>query len=368
MNSTKLRILEILSQGPTGLGGPSEGAIGPTGLAGSSEPQSISDLARALKTLHGSAYYKNVYDTVRDLEAEGLISIRSAGRTSLVSLDFGNPETTLLLSIIEIEKKRSFLKEEPGELDIIRSLEAISGLTILIHPQENLKLNLLEILYLADEGHARILSELKELEKKYNRRIAPLILTAEEFKKGLESAERNIIKDVLRDCIILSDPESFWRVIENAAVKDASALGKFEEIKEGELRYNLARFGYSGFGDEKLEGRKINLESIIIACLLKKEARLTEAIPVLLAKNAVNYRLLLHLAIKYGLTCMMGFLMETAAELSKKQGIQQALALFEMYRKPAASNTGNPIAKRWGISTRNTLNDFKKTMELYNAT
>jgi len=343
--------------------------MGPTGPSGSSEPQSISDIARALKTLRGSAYYKNVYDTVRDLEAEGLISIRSAGRTSLVSLDFSNPETTLLLSIMEIEKKRSFLKEEPGELEIIRSLEAIGGLTLLISPRENLKLNILEILYLAKEDdHARILSELKELEKKYNRRIVPLILTVEEFKKGLESAEKNIIKDVLRDCIILSNPESFWRTIETAAIKDPIALGKIEDIKGGELRYNLARFGYSGFGDEKLEGRKINLESIITACLLRKDARLAEAIPVLLAKNAVNYRLLLHLAIKYNLTSMMGFLMETAAELSKKQDILQALALFEIYREPAASNTGNPIAKRWGISTRNTLKDFKKMMELYNAT
>jgi len=349
MNSAKLGVLEILAQNPKG-------------------SQSISDIVRALKRSRGRAYYKNVYDTIKSLEEEGVISVKSAGRTSLISLDFGNPETILNLSIIEIEKKRSFLKEESDESGIVRSLEAIGGLAILMRPRETLKLNLLEVLYIAEEGYTRMLSELDKLGKKHNCRIIPLILTSKEFKDKLESAESNMIKDALRDCIILSNPESFWRLMENAAVKDVGMLEKIEDIREGELRYNLARFGYTGFGDEKLKGGKISIEGIIIACLLKKDARLTEAVPVLLAKNAVNYRLLLYLATKYGLAGMMGFLMETSAGISKKREIREALALFELYRKPVKSNAGNPLARKWGISTRNTLADFRKTMELYNAT
>jgi hypothetical protein len=318
--------------------------------------------------LRGSAHYKNIYDAVKSLEEEGIAGVKSAGRTSLVSLNFENPETASILSIIEMERKRSFLREEPSEADIVRALEEIDGLAILISPQENLKLNLLEILYVTEEGSAsRIASELRELGKRHNRRIAPLILTAREFQGLLGSAESNPAKDSLSDRIIVSNPEGFWRIVEAAAIVGTDALGKVEEIGKGELRYNLARFGYSGFGDERPRGRKINIESIIAACLLRKEARLTEAVPILLAKNQVNYRLLLHLAVKYGLTGKAGFLMETAAELSKKRDIRQALAFFEIYRKPAASNAGNPIAKRWGILTRNALNDFRKTMELYNA-
>ena len=170
MNSGELAVLEALAQSPKG-------------------QLSISDIVRLLKSLRGAAYYKNVYGTVKKLKAEGVVGIKSAGRTSLVSLNFSNPDTISALSIMEIEKKRAFIKEERGEADLVRALESLGGGSIvLIKPRENLKLNIVEILYITGEGGiSNVLTEAKKIGKIHNCRICPLVLTKNEFKKLLEN-------------------------------------------------------------------------------------------------------------------------------------------------------------------------------------
>jgi hypothetical protein len=345
MNSTELGILEVLSKSPKGR-------------------QSISDIVRALKKLRGRAYYKNVYDAVKGLGEEGIIKITKAGRTSLVSLDFGSPQTIGVLSIMEIEKERAFLKKNPGKSAILHAIEALGCPAAVIRPWAGPKLNMWKLFCITERKG--ILADVRGIERMHNLMISPLILDGKEFKSMLESPEKNQIKDVFRDYLVVSNPEVLWRGVETASISETGALGDIENIGRGELRYNLGRFGYGGFGG-KAGGGKINIESVIAACMLSGEARLVEAVPVLLAKNRVDYGLLLYLAALYDLTGMAGFLMETAAAISGDANVKRGLGLFEHYRKPLKASTGNRIAARWGISTRNSLKDFKSTMELYNA-
>ena len=344
MNSTELWVLETLAKAPK-------------------SAMSISDIARAPKGARGRAYYKNVHAAVRALEAEGIVRTRKAGKTSLVEIGFGGPLTAGALGMMEIGKKLAFLKEEPGEGGLVRDLEGLE-IAALIRPRENLALNICEVLCVS-EGPDGALDGLRRIGKMRNRRIIPLALTPAEFTGLLGSGGGSAAREALRDCIVLAGQEAFWRLVESSQFA--------EDGREG-LQKSLARFGYEGWGAERAKcskghaggGQIGGLEEAIIACILSGDARLFEAVPALLAKNRANYRLLLYLALKGGVAEKAGFLAATAAATTGRDDLKRGAKVFEPYKKGPTPGK-NPLAREWGVRTRDTAADFKRVMEVYGA-
>lgn len=354
MDSTTFRILDALSR-----------SLG--------KRYSINGLVKRMQELGYTAYYKNVYDRVQELRGEGILEVSKTGNASLVSLRLGNPQTIDELSVLELEKKRRLLEKHADEEFFIRELESAGKDIIslsLIEPEENIKLNAAEILCLAESSSAEsILKKFKELAGKHNRRLCPLVLSNEEFKFLLEARGYNSVKGILADKVVLTNPSGFWKTISEAGIREES----LHKMSEPELYYNLSRFGYTAFTiEEKGKAEEYGIESTITACLMKDDARLTEAVLILLAKNTVNFRLLLYLTLKYNKTNMMGYLIEAAKTLikdeKKKKNLDAALKLFELFCKPAeTAESANPMAKKWGVETRTALSDLEETMRLYNA-
>jgi hypothetical protein len=283
-------------------------------------PISISKLTESIKKLHGTAYYANIYRALQNLTREGVITLTKTGNTSIANLNFRNYLLLDLLTEMELRRKHELLKR--GELQILlmdldarsRNMRRIESIS-LINPEQNLKLNRLEFLILLDRDlkdssrldYTLTLCEMmRELQNKHNTKIDPLILTFDECLELLASDEINPLREMLPYAITIYSPSAFWNEIASSSRKiHGIPLGEKQtnpaRIAERDLIHNLARFGYREIGPEIREGTDICIENIITSLLIEKDARHTEAIPILLAKNKANYNLLIFLSQKYGL-------------------------------------------------------------------
>ena len=71
-------------------------------------------------------------------------------------------------------------------------------------------------------------------------------------------------------------------------------------IFEKDLVHNFAKLGYRELGSEADGGQDFSVEYIISSALLGEDKRRIAAVPVLLAKNKIDYPLLVFLSQKYG--------------------------------------------------------------------
>lgn len=283
-------------------------------------PISISKLTERIKKLHGTAYYANIYRALQNLTREGAITLTKTGNTSIANLNFRNYLLLDLLTEMELRRKHELLKR--GELQILlmdldarlRNMRRIESIS-LINPEQNLKLNRLEFLILLDRDlkdssrldyTLTIYELMRELQNKHNTKIDPLILTFDECLELLASEEINPLREMLPYAITIYSPSAFWNEIARSSRKIHGIPLREKQtnparIAERDLIHNLARFGYREIGPEIKEGTDICIENIITSLLIEKDARHTEAIPILLAKNKANYNLLIFLSQKYGL-------------------------------------------------------------------
>ncbi|MBI3859460.1 MAG: hypothetical protein HY296_04375 [Thaumarchaeota archaeon] len=72
------------------------------------------------------------------------------------------------------------------------------------------------------------------------------------------------------------------------------------KISNGDLEYNMGRFGYTELGPQIQQGTDYSIELIIASILMGEDARRTAAIPIVLAKNRANYELLAFLSYRHG--------------------------------------------------------------------
>lgn len=341
---------------------------------------SINELTKRISRLHGPAYYKNIYDKVQKLSRKRLLRTTTVGNTCQVCLNFDSYELSSLLGEMEYEKKRALISSGNWLLSLISSLDEqfrpfpISSISI-IRPLKAASLNRAELLFIlpdprpfeidgkpgstetVKERNLReriaIHSAIRGLERHHNTRLDPLILNKSEFFSLLRPRDPTL-RDMLSDQATFFRPEDFWITVKEAKWKGTEFGGARvtpNKISEGDIAYNLERFGYREFGKGG-KGRDIPLEYVITSVLLSGDARRTEAIPVLLAKNKPNYSLLL-------------FLCQKHSRLEKLLGLLNAL------KKIKCSNdalSAIRIIEALGIREEKAdLRDIKKKMELYHA-
>ncbi len=325
---------------------------------------SISDLSRDVRRLHGTAYYSNVYHALQRLRRDGIVQVEKTGHSSLVSLDLRNPQTVDALSETELRTSGSLLA---GREDLRRLFDSLAeapwiGPTSLIDWERNAKLNRAELLVQIPDGmssgsvealHARF----RELEAKLNLRIDVLILDDKGFLSLLAAMDRNALKEMLSRRTALFAPDLFWSKIRNAWAHGIRVRFDREEthparISEQDLVRNLARFGYTEMGSPPKQGRDIGIEFIVAAVLLGGDARRIRAIPVVLAKNAANYGLLLFLAKKYAVQGQLVGLLRVLAKHRESEALRHALRVAEA--APVKETRANEAA-------------IEDTMRSYNA-
>lgn len=279
------------------------------------DPVSINGLTSEIRRLSGTAYYPNIYHALMSLKGENVVRMEKQGKASIPILNFANYLLLDILTELELQKKREFLQEWPEARLLLESLErAFGDLSIiesilLLNPVHNAKLNRAELLILLDERseakRERVEDLIREIKTRLNVRVECLVVAESELIDSLKSQEKNPVKEMLSDKIVLHLPQNFWTLIRDALVHGTRIKVDTEQtnparISEKDLTYNLVRFGYKELGPRIEQGEGISIEYVVASVLLGEDKRRIAAIPVLLAKNKVNYGLLVFLSQRHG--------------------------------------------------------------------
>jgi len=333
-------------------------------------PLSIRKITEKITLLHNHAHYPEIYSKIQQLEKKKIIAIDKYGKSSVASLNFSNPLMIDNLAQVELINKINFLEERQDWQSLILQImghlnESLSIRSItMIKPEQNAKLNRIELLILLDEqNYARkekkkIDDAIHLLERAHNLRIDHLLLAEDSFRDLLKSEDTNMIKGILADKIAIFYPQNFWMMIKKSLDEKTQIQVETElnpaKIPEHLIVYNLHRFGYQEFGTKISSGQNIGIEDITTSILLKGDARKKDAIPIILAKNSekTNYDLLLFLSKKYSTLEKLFPYLKLVYEARPSKKLQECI--YEL--------------KHSGIlEEKIDTGDLKKKMRLYNA-
>jgi hypothetical protein len=322
MNGTEFRVLDAMSRRVN-------------------DPISIRQLTSEIGEESGPAYYPNIYRALTSLQKEGIVTMEKQGKASIPALNFANYLLLDTLTEMELQKKREFLRKWPDTWGLFESLERELGdlpsvrSILLLDPEHNARLNRAEPLALTDgkdktqEGKVEKIAY--EIGTRLNVRMEPLVVAGADLIERLRSLEKNPFKELLPGMVVLYMPQRFWRLIRNAVVHGARI--KFDadrtdpsKMGEKDLAYNLARLGYMELGTEAKGGRDFSVEYIVSSALLGEDKRRIAAVPVLLAKNKVDYSLLVFLSRKYGFAEKLLGALVALIKVVPSRGIEHALA------------------------------------------
>ena len=296
MNGTEFRVLDAMSKRV-------------------SDPISIRQLTSEMKRESGPAYYPNIYRALSSLEKEGIVTMEKRGRASIPTLNFASYLLLDTLTEMELQKKREFLQKRPHTWPLLESLEREIGdlpsveSILLLDPERNAKLNRAEPLVLMDENdkarEGRAEKAAREIGIRLNVRVEPLVVAGTELVEGLRSPQKNPFKEMLSEVVVLCMPQNFWKLIRDAVVHGMRIRFDSErtdpsKIGEKDLAYNLARLGYREIGSEAERGQDFSVEYTVSSALLSEDKRRITAVPVLLAKNKIDYSILVFLSRRYG--------------------------------------------------------------------
>ena len=318
-------------------------------------PISINEITKNIGEIHGGAYYANTYKKIKELDREEILVLTKAGRSSLVSLNFDNYVIVDMLAEMELRRKRDFLKGRQElqmlmlETDTHMRSVTLASHMLLMYPEKNARLNKAEMLIRLKESDGKKTTErakiqihaaVEALQQSHNIRIDYLALENQTFLDLLKSNEHNTVREMLHDKIAILRPQDFWLEVKNAAEKGIRTSSVPHEtspakISEGDLVFNLARFGYAEMGSKVKLGRLLCIEYVISSVMFHADARRMDAIPVIIAKNPkISYDLLLFLVRKYGFGGRMLGILRTLRSLGVHgmRAVDEPVRLLEAMR------------------------------------
>ncbi len=324
------------------------------------------------------SFYKNVYDEVMLLEQQGLLKMLKAGNNNLIEFDFSSIDLVNALSELELQKSAELLDARKLSASKVAFTELMLSLSpgtaaCVVSGSKSLALNMLEFLIVlpdsvnSREARASTHSAVNSFSLKTNFKTTTLMLTALEFRQLLSDAKANSLKHLIKQETCFYNPQLYWLnfySMQKQGLKTVfqEATGNALDLTRDDVLKTFARHGYAELGGVAETTGDYCIETAIAAALLQEDARLLEAIPIVLAKNKVNYHLLEYLIAKHGKTGLMGFLLSTALPYSKilKENLETRLFLDDL-----KTISGN---KRFKTRLRITSHDIASKLRDYHAT
>jgi len=318
-------------------------------------PVSIKKLTDKVRKLHKTAYYKNIYDKIQELERKGIIKLERIGKSSITTLNFDNFSLPDLLTQTEIRKKQNLL-ENRTELQLLllemgtlfkQEFCLINSISI-VDPVRTIPLNRAEFLFILKEAKKlsskgmeqfirneilNIHLTMRRLQKTHNIKLDCLILSENEFFELLRERRYNPVKCMLSSQIAFFSPQNYWTGLKEAIIGGIKIELAEEinpvKISEQDLVYNLSRFGYKEIGPGIKQGKELCLECTIVSILIRGDARRIEAVTILLAKNRPRYNVLLFLCGKYGKLEKLLGLLKASNRIVKNEERENAIKILE---------------------------------------
>ncbi len=158
--------------------------------------------------------YASFYRTIHAMK--DILHIHPIGKAKTLTLNKQNPTLKAYLTIASDEEKKEFLEKQPMIKKIAGELETDNVVVLFGSYAKGKQTEKSDVDILIINKDRKKSISFAKYEVIFKKKINPLFVTKEEFKKMLQEKEENVGKQVLKEHIILNNPEVFWEYILNA--------------------------------------------------------------------------------------------------------------------------------------------------------
>lgn len=156
--------------------------------------------------------YASFHRTIKRIE--DLLIIKKIGKSKVIRLNTNNEIITSYLAAASYEEKKEFLKTQPIIKKIASDIKEEREIVVLFGSYakgtEKDKSDI-DLLIINNNGEKTI--SFSEYELLYKKEINAMFFTKKEFRLMLKNEEENVGKQALRNHIILSNQNEFWRLV-----------------------------------------------------------------------------------------------------------------------------------------------------------
>jgi len=165
--------------------------------------------------------YTTLSRLVKRFEKQGLVKLKTVGKSVVCSLNFKNTMVKQHLILAEESYKDFFISKKL----LIKKVANVIGenksssFSVLLFGSfaagKEQKSSDLDLLFIADSKSVvkAVISEFKSLEQIYDIEINSLVFTKKQFGEMLRASEENVGRQVLKNHVVLYNPELFWNVV-----------------------------------------------------------------------------------------------------------------------------------------------------------
>ncbi|MDP2908949.1 MAG: nucleotidyltransferase domain-containing protein [Nanoarchaeota archaeon] len=158
--------------------------------------------------------YASFYRAIQQMK--DLLITEAVGKSKAISLNISNPVVKSYLTISSDEEKKEFLAKQPIIKKIANELN-VKDIVMLFGSyakgKETEKSDI-DIMVISQDGKKSI--SFSKYELLFRKKINPVFVKKEEFRKMLNEREENVGKQALKDHVILNNPEGFWGCVLDA--------------------------------------------------------------------------------------------------------------------------------------------------------
>ncbi len=155
--------------------------------------------------------YASFYRTIQEMK--DLIIINLIGKAKTVQLNKSNPVITAYLTISSDKEKTEFLLNHPLIKKIANELDTRDIVILFGSYAKALQTEKsdIDIVVINNDGKKSI--SFSKYELLFKKKINPIYLTKKEFQSMLREQQENIGKQIVKDHIILNNPQKFWECV-----------------------------------------------------------------------------------------------------------------------------------------------------------
>ena len=132
------------------------------------------------------------------------------GQAYLIEIEANNQVVKSYLAIASEEQKKEYLKRQPIIKKIVSELNIDDVVVLFGSYAKNTSAEQSDIDLLIINSSGKKTVSFSRYETLFKKKINPMFITFQEFKKMLKDKEENVGKQALKYHIILNNPEKFW--------------------------------------------------------------------------------------------------------------------------------------------------------------
>ena len=157
--------------------------------------------------------YATLYRVLKGMGS--LVTVLPVGKSKVVSLNEKNPVMCSYLSVSSSEEAMEFLKKKPMFQKIVSELPTNDVVLLFGSYAKGKERESSDIDILVINKKGVLSLSFSKYETLFKKKINPLFVTHKEFSRMLKEEVENVGKQVLKNHIVLNNPQQFWECVLN---------------------------------------------------------------------------------------------------------------------------------------------------------